>query len=189
MIPNKTELRKTIHQKRRELSQDFQQQASECICKTLKKHAHIQEAATIATYYSTDGEANPFPLTQQLKKIWLLPVVSQLTMHFATFSDENDLIKNRYGIPEPKNTEAVALSSIDVILVPLVGFDKNGNRIGRGAGYYDRALAVNQDTRAKRPYLIGIAYECQKVQPFQPQDWDIPLHEVITEANCYKTYR
>ena len=184
---NKHDLRQQINQKRRMLPLGFQQKASHSICTTLKKHPAIKSASTIAIYYAIQGEANPFPLTQELAKRWLLPVVSSEKMQFVSFTQGNDLIKNSYGILEPVDkTKVIATSTIDIILLPLVSFDSEGNRIGRGAGHYDRALAfMQQHATEKRPYLIGISYEFQRTEKIKGESWDIPLDEIITEEKTY----
>lgn len=184
---NKKLLRLQINKKRRDLSEDFQQQASQLICAKLARHPKVLSATTVATYHSIHGEANPFPLVKSLDKQWLLPIVSGEKMQFVNFHHQGNLIKNGYGILEPiDKTSVVATSGIDVILAPLVSFDVECNRIGRGAGHYDRALAFMQQATGKKPYLIGIAYEFQRIDKIERESWDIPLDEVITEKREYR---
>jgi 5-formyltetrahydrofolate cyclo-ligase len=69
----------------------------------------------------------------------------------------------------------------------LVGFDRACHRLGMGAGFYDRSLAFLQQRRHwRRPRLIGLAHECQRVEALAPKPWDIPLDAVITEAAIYR---
>ncbi len=188
MVSGKRHLRDTVIAQRQALSRDCREQASQAICARLCKHPAIQRADAIAVYHGTHGEANPFPITEQLTgKHWLLPIVnSNKHITFSAFDHSSKLIANKYGILEPEDRKKTLMpQQIDVILIPLVAFDLTGNRIGRGAGYYDRALSFMQHQSSTRPYLIGIAYEFQKVDCINADSWDIPLHAVITDKNDY----
>lgn len=79
---------------------------------------------------------------------------------------------------------------LDVILLPLVAVDARGWRLGSGAGFYDRSLAhLRYGRRWRRPRLIGVAYEFQRVAQLEPQPWDVPLDAVVTERGFYPTAR
>ncbi|WP_081926668.1 MULTISPECIES: 5-formyltetrahydrofolate cyclo-ligase [unclassified Alteromonas] len=103
---------------------------------------------------------------------------------FLEYGPHTTLVKNKYNIDEPELAchNVVPTSTIDVILMPLVGFDSKGNRLGMGGGYYDRTLVFTQITRftQKKPILIGIAHDEQEVEtlPFEP--WDIPVDIIVT---------
>jgi 5-formyltetrahydrofolate cyclo-ligase len=92
---------------------------------------------------------------------------------------------NAYGIAEPVASATVRISprDLDAVLMPVVGFDRHGNRLGMGAGYYDRALRHLRDgsRRWRRPRLVGLAFACQEVERIVPSTWDIPLDVVVTE--------
>jgi 5-formyltetrahydrofolate cyclo-ligase len=93
------------------------------------------------------------------------------------------LRRGRYGILEPGGGIAVSVRCLDVLLMPLVGFDAQGNRIGMGKGFYDRALAFRrQHRRVARPLLVGLAFECQRVEALPARPHDIPLDWLVTEA-------
>jgi 5-formyltetrahydrofolate cyclo-ligase len=71
--------------------------------------------------------------------------------------------------------------------MPLVGFDANCNRLGMGGGFYDRTLAYLRLRRCwRRPLLIGIAHECQRVERLETNTWDVPLDLVVTEERIYR---
>ncbi len=76
--------------------------------------------------------------------------------------------------------DLVPAQSLDIILLPLVAFDRSGSALGSGAGYYDRALAFRL-TQPAPPLLIGIGFACQEVAGIPMADWDVPLDLVITE--------
>jgi 5-formyltetrahydrofolate cyclo-ligase len=90
------------------------------------------------------------------------------------------LRRNRYQIGEPSGGRPAAAPTLAMVLMPLVGFDGSGNRLGNGAGYYDRWLAFRRDTRGA-PLLVGLAFECQRCPSIEPQEHDVPLDGVITE--------
>ena len=85
-----------------------------------------------------------------------------------------------YGIPVPDNTEPV---NIDIVLIPMVGFDQQGYRLGYGSGYYDRTLAISEPC----PLVIGIAFEMFRLDSVYPQAHDIPMDFIITETGIYQT--
>lgn len=85
-----------------------------------------------------------------------------------------------YGIPEPLETNSV---TPDVLIIPLVGFDNDGYRLGYGGGYYDRTISAFR----QQPTLIGVGYELSRLDSIQPQPHDIPMDYIVTEAgvtNC-----
>ncbi len=76
--------------------------------------------------------------------------------------------------------------TLDIILLPLVGFDRYGNRLGMGGGFYDRTLARLNHCDMKRPLLIGLAHHCQEVEQLQTQSWDIPLDIIATDKELIR---
>ena len=95
---------------------------------------------------------------------------------------------NRFKLPEPDVTDAEMLEpeSLDLVLVPLVVFDPQLNRIGMGGGYYDRSFEFRKQPGCNVPALIGVAHELQKVDQLVPEEWDVRLDMVITDAAIYK---
>lgn len=140
----------------------------------------------IALYLANDGELNPQPLCDRLwrmRKSVFLPALApgrQHRMYFLPYAPDTRMRLNRYRIAEPRLPRARAsmIGALDCILLPLVGFDATGRRLGMGGGYYDRALA--QPTW-RRPYLVGYAHACQEVPRLPERSWDIPLDGVVTE--------
>ena len=97
---------------------------------------------------------------------------------------------NRYGIPEPMDTQPRSARQLDLLLIPLVGFDSAGHRLGMGGGYYDATLAFLRHRRHwRKPRLLGVAYECQKVEALPHDPWDMPLDAVLTERRLYRFNR
>src|SRR5262249_24852318 len=99
---------------------------------------------------------------------------------------------NRHGIPEPdpRFARRIPARKLDLVLVPLVAFDAQGWRLGSGAGYYDRALRHLREGRHwRRPRLIGVGYEFQRVERLEPAPWDVPLDAILTPAGLHAVRR
>lgn len=171
-----------------------QKQATDAIIKSLLAHPRLQSKQHIGIYYPSDHEINIKPW---LTQAWIqghpcyLPITLENQLLFGSYTPMTALQPNRWGIIEPQghNDTLRRPESLDIVLVPLVAFDKNGYRLGRGKGYYDRTfsflLEASQNTQ---PYLIGLAYDLQQVDQIVPAAWDVPLNEVITETQHYCFY-
>ena len=96
---------------------------------------------------------------------------------------------NRFGIPEPDLPAAsrCPVLALDLVLVPLVAFDEAGNRLGMGGGFYDRTFRyLRHRTCWRRPHLVGIAYDAQRVPAIDARRWDVPLDAVVTETALHR---
>jgi 5-formyltetrahydrofolate cyclo-ligase len=134
----------------------------------------------VAAYLPADGEVDLGPLLQQLYDRGaetLLPVIGTArSLRFATWTPDDVLAANRFGIPEPVAEGTVVAGDLDVVVLPCVAVDRRGGRLGFGAGYYDRALAVS------RPRLVvGVAFEVQVADDVGVLPHDQPLDVVVTE--------
>lgn len=105
---------------------------------------------------------------------------NQGNMDFAPWHPDDELSPGLGGIPEP-DADLAAVTP-DVILTPLVGFDDALNRMGQGAGYYDRAFAA-----CPQALRIGLAWSVQRVPALPVDPWDMPLHMVVTESAIYES--
>ncbi len=113
-----------------------------------------------------------------------LPVLHGRRLWFLPYDSETPLARNRFGILEPDVSpkRRRALEALDMVLVPLVAFDEQGNRLGMGGGYYDRTFAYLLGRRRwTRPLLVGVAYEFQCSAALPTRPWDVPLQAVATE--------
>lgn len=91
--------------------------------------------------------------------------------------------KNAYGIYQPtKSSPEIPLSNIDITLMPLVAFDRSGNRLGMGGGFYDRTFAYKKRYPKQKPNLIGLAHDCQEAITITYEKWDIPLNRILTDT-------
>ncbi len=122
---------------------------------------------------------------------WYLPVLHPFRpgrLWFARYRPVDPMRPNRFGIQEPqrRGRQLCPAHGLDLVLLPLVGFDTHCNRIGMGGGFYDRSFAFLLRRRYwRRPLLIGLAHECQRVDAIERQPWDVPLDAVVTERGIY----
>lgn len=184
---DKQKLRQQISAKRAKLTPAFQQQAAKKVANSIINKDIYQKSQYIAAYIAVQGEVDPLPLMQHAwsaNKICYLPILTkERKLLFAKYEPNDPLINNRYNIPEPQPDNLINPQDLDLVITPLVAFDKDNNRLGTGAGYYDRTFAFIKETKNHKPYLIGIAYELQKVAELSPDPWDIPLDIIVTGQN------
>lgn len=191
MEKHRSELRKKLRKRRQALNAEQQAAASFSLCNTLKSRQELVDSQHIALYLANDGEINPVQIQQYLwqsGKHCYLPVVGQSgskELTFIEYRSDTPLVENRFGILEPslKKTKAISPEMLDIVLVPLTGFDEQGKRLGMGGGFYDRTFAFNRTSH--KPILIGLAYECQKVDSIPVEYWDIPMVGIATDHQFY----
>jgi len=186
---NKPNLRENLLKKRKILSPSLQTQKSTAINKNIISTDAFKNATHIATYHAVRGEADPGTLNATVYKNLYLPVITPNTQQgllFAPFKDNSKFYLNKYSIPEPiySDNDLILPTALDLVLVPLLGFDKNGNRLGMGGGFYDRTFTFKKEHKNHPPILMGIAYDFQEIEELKPEPWDIPLDYVITESRC-----
>jgi 5-formyltetrahydrofolate cyclo-ligase len=109
-------------------------------------------------------------------------------LDFRLFKKGQKLIRNNIGIPEPARKFTCKPFALSLVLLPLVAFDSEGNRLGMGKGYYDRTFAFLRRSVRQRPALLGLAHECQKVDELEIAWWDVPLDGVVTDEAWYKGF-
>jgi len=187
-------LRRSLRSARAALSAAEQQRHACALACSLGKQITFLRAYHVGAYWSTNGELDPFPLLQRAHtrhKLCFLPALRpypQRKLWFIEYRPGDPLANNRFGIPEPRlhNRRLRLPWALGLLLVPLVGFDARCNRLGMGGGYYDRTLAYLRRCRHwRRPRLIGIAHECQRVEALTPNPWDVPLDMIATEVRIY----
>jgi 5-formyltetrahydrofolate cyclo-ligase len=109
-------------------------------------------------------------------------------MVFQRVRPHETMKPNRFRIPEPSHNRAQQCKvwALDLVLLPLVGFDRHGGRLGMGGGFYDRSLAY-RGVRKKwhKPTLLGLAHECQQVDRLALASWDVPLAATLTDRAWY----
>ena len=185
----RNQIRHNIRSARRTLTDAQQRTDAQKLLHHLIKLDKLQQSQHIAVSLAFDGEVDTQPFIQwcwQNNKQVYLPVVNPLNkghLLFLHYTATTEMVANHYGILEPKldQRHIRPVEQLDIIFTPLVAFDKQGNRIGMGGGYYDRTLAPWFEKQTG-PYPIGLAHDCQQVEKLPIESWDVPLPEVITPA-------
>ncbi len=184
-------IRAQMKKRRADLTDDQIIAASLDITSRLWRQPFMSRSRRIAAYFAFGGEVECCFLIDRAwrnRRELYLPVIRGEGLAFAQFCAKSAVFPNRYGIPEPvcSPSNLFKASEMDVILAPLVAFDEAGNRIGMGAGFYDRTLSFLKNRRRwLRPRLVGLAFEFQKTAQIKASGWDVPLHEVVTERRIY----
>ncbi|EKD77268.1 MAG: hypothetical protein ACD_42C00407G0002 [uncultured bacterium] len=188
-------MRKKIRDYRKNLSLHQVQTISKKISDKIIQLPEFVNSKKIAGYISDENEIDLFYLishTRECNKLLYLPVISaNHQLDFYLIDSTTQFIKNKFGMDEPvvDHQQAILPEKLDLILIPLVAFDIHCNRLGRGAGYYDRTLAFAKNKSIpQRPTLIGAAYEFQKVDNIIPESWDVPMDYVVTEEQIYQNH-
>jgi len=191
---DKQHLRRQLRRQRLALDTRQLLHASDAVIRQLNSLPLFRRAQRLGFYMASNGEIDLDPLLQQSLqqgKQCFLPVLHPFhdsRLWFVQWQQEQALHANRYGIVEPVAHHARIIKpyALDMVLVPMLGFDEQGNRLGMGKGYYDRCFSyLRRHRQWHRPRLIGIAHEFQKAEGLQADTWDIPLDLVITERSIY----
>ncbi|MER2494199.1 5-formyltetrahydrofolate cyclo-ligase [Catenovulum sediminis] len=186
----RVELRKHIRKMRRALSTEQQLTASHQIALQVKQLGLMNARCKIAAFIANDGEISPQDIIKdawQLDASVYLPVLHPFAenhLAFFSFQENSKMRINKYNIPEPYIScpTICPVNELDLVFVPLVAFDKQGNRMGMGGGYYDRTFAQVKNSKTR---LIGLAHDCQCVEKLPVESWDVPLDMLITPSQIY----
>jgi len=185
-LQQKRQLRSQMRNIRRNLSTRQQNHAAIRLKQLLSQNFSFKYAKRIALYLPNDGEVD----TQlAIKQAWkngqtvYLPVLDPIRKGFLWFVEykANSIMRNnRFGIAEPdlKFNRRVSPRFIQIVGLPLVAFDKQGNRLGMGGGFYDRSFEFCRQPGTK-PKLFGLAHQCQQVKELPTESWDIQLAGII----------
>ena len=193
-LEQQTDARQTIRQQLRQLRRALpaaeQQSAAQQVARRALDFAPLRQAATVALFLSFDGELDTRPLIECLwqrgQQVFLprLHPFSPGQLLFLRYQPDTRLVTNRFGIAEPTLDirSLLPLSQLDLLLVPLVAFDSDGQRLGMGRGFYDRTL---QNWKQYHFLPVGLAHDCQQVKQLPTAAWDIPLPALITPSKIW----
>lgn len=193
IIQQRQQLRAQLKQVRASISPQAREAAAKQVSTHLLAQPEVQKAQHIGAYFSVHNELPTAFILQQLiaqRKHLALPVLHPFSagnLLFLNYHADTQLRPNAFNIPEPELNvqQVVPLSHLQILLVPLLGFDAQGNRMGMGGGYYDRTLAGWAQGRYPNLLPIGIAFAEQQVEQIPTQSWDIPLPMIITPAKTW----
>ncbi len=191
------QLRKQFRALRNSLNSGEQASAARDALTQCLKLESFNTAKHIALYLANDGELITQAIInycwKQGKSVYL-PVLhpfAKNTLAFFEYSEKTQMRSNRFEIDEPKLDvrKVIPVKALDIIFTPLVAFDKEGNRLGMGGGFYDRTLsqlAQTNATQTNKTQLVGLAHDCQQAEKLPVQTWDIPLSTIVTPSQVIK---
>ena len=179
--------RQNLRNRRKNLSSQERAIASLKISKNLLQSNLLSTSTAISIYLHNDGEVDSECIVKNCsvkKTSFYVPIInnddSKLLL-FSKYGHQMRFKKNKYGIREPENPSLMDAHFLDIVIMPLVGFDRTGNRIGMGGGFYDRTFQFLSGRKKIKPLLIGLAYSIQEVANIPNRPWDIPLNFIATE--------
>ena len=188
---SRTELRQALRKRRQALGAEEQAEAAKGLLQQLLKRADYRNSQSIALYLAHDGEISPEHVARdawEQGKQCFLPVLDpndKSRMLFQAYHSDTVLVANRFNISEPELNlaECIDPEKLDLVLMPLTGFDARGGRLGMGGGFYDRTFSFVGENCTLM--LLGLAHECQRVAKMPVAEWDVPVQGVITGKRCY----
>jgi 5-formyltetrahydrofolate cyclo-ligase len=196
--PEVDAVRRRLRQIRRSLPRAERVRAERRIAQFLRRLQLFRPGARVGVYLAVRGEVSlalSVDAAHRIGAVLFAPAITsrrRRTMAFVPLAPRGPTRRNAFGIAEPRvhAGRRQPVSRLDTILVPLVAFDRRGQRLGMGAGYYDRALQGRKDpTRAwKRPRLVGIAFAFQEVPPIDAAPWDVALDCMVTDREIIRCH-
>lgn len=183
----KRELRQLGRGARAAMSADERRFASNRIAERVVRASFFRRNRLIACYLPMPDEVDTWPVIERawrMKKRIFAPICSrERNLRFCEVRPETGLVRNHYGLLEPVEGEFVTSRQLDLVLTPMVAFDRKRSRIGMAGGYYDTTFSFLRGRRwLFRPKLVGLAFACQEVADIPENPWDIRAYRVITEA-------
>ena len=193
--PNKADLRRELRARRKLVGGPARRAAGQALIRLALRYRLLTKGRRIGLYIPNQSEIDVLPLLELAREMGVachLPIVPRLghkRMWFSELGEHSACVNNRYGIPEYLHPLArrVRTQQLDLLLIPLLGFDARGFRLGMGGGYYDASLSHLRSRRHwRRPRVVGVAYAVQEVARLPNDAWDIPLDAILTEREFRK---
>lgn len=185
MTQNRPTLRRQLRDRRRALPPAVRIAAAQELAERILALPFLPQRGYVAGYWAMDGEIGLHVLQLKLPPglVWCLPVLDGELLRFAPWRSGDPLVTNRFGIPEPDVEPSSALepAAMSLVVMPLVGFDPGGQRLGMGGGWYDRSFAFRRD-RAAPPWLVGAGFSVQQVEALEGAEWDVVPDAICTET-------
>jgi 5-formyltetrahydrofolate cyclo-ligase len=180
MRDQKNRVRQAMRERREAMTPAERLEKSRRICGSVRDL--VRDGETVMVYSSKDLEVNTRSLIGDLLASGnrvIVPIIvrEDVSLRLSYLEDPSVLVLSTFGVPEPIGSEIPARAeNVDTIILPMLGYDREGGRLGYGAGYYDRFLARNPRIRR-----IGIAFSCQEAEKIPCDENDIHMNLIITE--------
>lgn len=181
MNMEKSDIRRKIKNLRMMLSEMEKESAAEEVFARLEQTAAFMMADTILMYHSLPDELQTVKFLQKWhdRKRFFLPRVNGVNLDILPY-EETRLELGSFHIEEPTGEDTVDVDDIELMVIPAVAFDRKGNRLGRGKGFYDRLLSTSKATK------IGVGYEFQLFDSIPSEPHDVAMDMVITQKTLIK---
>ena len=185
MTPDRASLRGELRSRRRAIPAPQRIAAADSLGNRLLQLAFAPASGYAAGYWAMDGEIalHSWQLRLPRELVYCLPVLHEENqLRFAPWRPGDPLVTNRFGIPEPDVEPASALppEAMSLVVMPLVGFDPGGRRLGMGGGWYDRTFAFRHAAMPP-PWLVGVGFDAQCVDALDAESWDVLPDAICTE--------
>jgi 5-formyltetrahydrofolate cyclo-ligase len=180
-------LRASLAARRRAVPSGARAHAARLVARNVERALQLKAGARIALYAALPAELDTTPLIELAQargcRIYLPRIDRPRSARGMRFLEMSGALRtNRLGIDEPDNTASIGARWLDLVFLPLVGFDRSGVRLGTGGGFYDRAFAFRRWRQAwHAPRLVGLAYAFQEVERIAPAAHDVRMDAVITD--------
>ncbi|MFC3550804.1 5-formyltetrahydrofolate cyclo-ligase [Lysobacter cavernae] len=189
MTVDRVALRRELRARRRALPASERIAAADRLAAHLLALPFAPASGYVAGYWAMDGEIalHAWQLKLPRECVYCLPVLHHdQRLRFAPWRPGDGLVSNQHGIPEPDIAPSSLLDpeQMTLVVTPLVGFDGNGHRLGMGGGWYDRSFAFRHRQPAP-PWLVGAAFDVQRIDALDRADWDVALDAVCTESTTH----
>jgi 5-formyltetrahydrofolate cyclo-ligase len=186
MIPDRASLRSELRSQRRAIPAPRRIAAADALANRLLSLAFAPGSGYVAGYWAMDGEIALHSWQMRLPRtlIYCLPVLHRENqLRFAPWRPGDALVTNRFGIPEPdvRADSALLPQDMAMVVMPLVGFDGLGRRLGMGGGWYDRSFAFRNESMPP-PWLVGAGFDAQRVDRLAAEAWDVVPDAICTET-------
>ena len=187
-------LRRTLRAQRKAIAPAKRIAAGRRAARLLVRQHRFRAAGDIALFLAMGEEISADPLIRIAqrhgKRLYVPLILPGQRMRFVPLLPDTVLTLNRFGIrePEPGAHPGIDPRRLDLVVTPLLGFDRRGSRLGMGGGFYDRHFAfLRHRRRYRRPFLLGMTYAIQELPHIDRQPWDVPLHAIVTECEWIST--
>ena len=182
-------LRRQLRDRRRALAPADRIAAAEQLAVRLAALPFMPRSGPVAGYWAMDGEIalHAWQVRLPASVDYCLPVLhDDGCLRFAPWRPGAPLVSNRFGIPEPDVGPDALLpgDAMGLVVMPLVAFDASGQRLGMGAGWYDRTFAFRRGASCT-PWLVGAAFGLQQVAALDAASWDVPMDALCTEGDTF----
>ena len=192
MTQDRASLRRELRQRRRELPAATRIAGAEALAGRILALPFLPGEGYVSGYWALDGEIGLHVLQLRLPPglVYCLPLLHGDTLRFAPWRAGDPLVTNRFGIPEPdvEPSSGLPAEAMALAVMPLVGFDAQGHRLGMGGGWYDRSFAFRHG-RVAPPWLVGAAFSAQQVPALEAAEWDVLPDAICTEDATFLSRR